>query len=56
MNDGHKGSNYLVSVVINMGGNITGGDTVYYDGVKNLTWGVDPWKNDIYSIKKSPPR
>ena len=42
MNHLDKDSKYLVSVIITLGGNISGGDTVVYDGVKNLTWGVDP--------------
>ena len=30
----HKDSKYLVSVIINMGENISGGETVFYDEVK----------------------
>ena len=33
MNHVHKDSKYMVSVIITLGGNIIGGDTVFYDGV-----------------------
>ena len=36
----NKDSKYLVSVIINMGGNISGGDTVFYDGVKTSDLGI----------------
>ena len=41
LNHVHKDSNDLVSFIINLGKNISGGDTVLNDGVKNLTWGVE---------------
>ena len=41
LNHLHKDIKYLVSVIITLGVNISGGDTVFYDGVKNLTWGVE---------------
>ena len=34
MNYVYKDSKDLVSVIINLGGNISGGDTLFYDGVK----------------------
>ena len=34
MNHVNNNSKYLVSVIINLAGNINGGDTVCYDGVK----------------------
>ena len=34
LNHVHKDSKYLVSVIITIGGDISGGDTVFYDGVK----------------------
>ena len=39
MNHVHKDSKYLVSVIITLGGNISGGDTVFYDGVKTSDLG-----------------
>ena len=41
MNRVHKDIKYLISIIIILGENISGGKTVFYDGVKNLTWGVD---------------
>ena len=41
LNHVHKDTKYLVSVIITVGKYISGGDTVFYDGVKNLTWGVE---------------
>ena len=35
----HKDSEYLGSVIITMGENISGGDTVFYDGVKTSDLG-----------------
>ena len=34
MNHVHKDSNELVSVIITLGANISGGDTVFYDVIK----------------------
>ena len=34
MNHVHKNTKYLVSVIITLGIDISGGDTVFYDGVK----------------------
>ena len=34
LNHVHKDSKYLVSVIITMGENISGVDTVFYDGLK----------------------
>ena len=34
MNHVHKDSKYMVSVIITVGKYISGGDTVFYDGVK----------------------
>ena len=39
MNHVHKDSKDLVSVIINLGGNISGGGTVFYDGVKTSDLG-----------------
>ena len=39
MNRVHKDSKYQVSVIITLGGNISGGDTVFYDGVKTSDLG-----------------
>ena len=39
MNHLHKDSKYLVSVIITLGGNIIGVDTVFYDGVKTSDLG-----------------
>ena len=41
MNHVHKDTKDLISVIIKVGKDISGGDTVFYDGVKNLTWGVE---------------
>ena len=37
----HKDVKDLVSVIITLGKDISGGDTVFYDGAKNLTLGVE---------------
>ena len=42
LNHVHKDTKELVSVIITLGKDISGGDTVFYDGVKNMIWGVDP--------------
>ena len=34
MNHAHKDSKDFFSVIINLGKNVSGGDTVFYDGVK----------------------
>ena len=34
LNHVHKDTKYLVSVIITLGKDISGGDTVFYDGVK----------------------
>ena len=34
LNNVYKDNKYFVSVIITLGGNISGGDTVFYDGVK----------------------
>ena len=39
LNHVHKDSKGLVSVIITLGGNISGGDTVFYDGVKTSDFG-----------------
>ena len=39
MNHVHKDSKYLVSVIITLGKNISGGDNVFYDGVKTSDLG-----------------
>ena len=39
MNLLHKDSKDLVSVIITLGKNISGGDTVFYDGVKKYDLG-----------------
>ena len=39
LNHVHKDSKYLVSVIISLGGNISGGDTVFYDVVKTSELG-----------------
>ena len=39
MNYVYKDSKDLVSVIINLGGNISGGDTLFYDGVKTSDLG-----------------
>ena len=41
INHVHKDTKYMVSVIINVVKDISGGDTVFYYGVKNLTWGVE---------------
>ena len=38
MNHVHKDTNYVLYVIITLGANIRGVDTVFYDEVKNLTW------------------
>ena len=40
LNHVHKESKYLVSVITNLGGNISGGDTVFYDWVKTSKLGI----------------
>ena len=37
----HKDVKYLVSVIITLGKDIIGGDTVFYDGVKIVILGTD---------------
>ena len=37
----HKDIKGMVSDIISVGKNISGGYNVFYDGVKNLTWGVE---------------
>ena len=39
MNRVHKDTKYTVSVIINVGKNIRGGDTVFYYGVKTYDLG-----------------
>ena len=39
LNRVHKDSNYFVSVIITLGGGISGEDTVFYDGVKTSELG-----------------
>ena len=39
LNHVHKESKYLVSVIITLGVNISGGDTMFYDGVKTSDLG-----------------
>ena len=39
MNHSHKDTKDLVSVIINLGTNISGGDTVFYNGVKTSDLG-----------------
>ena len=39
MNHIHKDSKYLVSVILTMGENISGGGDVFYDGVKTFDLG-----------------
>ena len=39
LNHVHKYTKYLVSVIITLGKNISGGDTVFYDGVKTSDLG-----------------
>ena len=39
MNNVHKDIKYLVSVIITPGKDISGGDTVFYDGVKSSDFG-----------------
>ena len=41
MNHVHKDTKDLISVIIKVGKDISGGDTVFYYGVKNMTWGVE---------------
>ena len=42
LNHLHKDSKDMVFVIITLGGNISGVDTVFYDVAKHLTWGVEP--------------
>ena len=53
----HKDSKYMVSVIITVGKYISGGYTVFYDGLKTSDLGSRAhilkkftWKNDIWSI------
>ena len=39
LNHVHKDKKYLVSIIITLGKNISGGDTVFYDGVKTSDLG-----------------
>ena len=39
MNHVHKDAKYLVSIIITVGKYISGGDTVFYDGVKTSDLG-----------------
>ena len=39
LNHIHKDTKYLVSVIITLGKNIIGGDTVFYDAVKTCDFG-----------------
>ena len=39
LNNVHKDSNYFVSILITVEENISGGDTVFYDGVKTFYLG-----------------
>ena len=41
MNHVHKDNKDMISVIITVGKYISGGDTVFYDGVNNLTWRVE---------------
>ena len=47
----HKDVKYLVSVIITLGKDISGGDTVFYDGVKKCDFG-----NISHIIKHSQGR
>ena len=40
LNHVHKDSKYLVSVLITLGGNISEGDTMFYNGVKTSDLGI----------------
>ena len=51
LNHIHKDTNDLVSVIITLGKNITGGDTVFYDGNRTCDIG-----NRIHIIKNSHGR
>ena len=42
MNHLNKDIKDLVCVIITTGNDISGVDYVFYDGVKNMTWGVEP--------------
>ena len=48
LNHVYKDSKYLISVIITLGKDISGGDTVFYDESKHLTGGVDPISEHIY--------
>ena len=37
----HKDSKDLVSIIITLGKDTSGGKTMFYDGVKNLTWELE---------------
>ena len=52
MNHVYKDSTYMVSVIITVGKNMSGGDTVFYDVVKksDLGRGTFTRKSDIWSI------
>ena len=39
MNHVHKDNKYLVSIIITLGGDIRGGDTMFYDGLKTSGFG-----------------
>ena len=39
LNHVHKDIKYLISVIITLGKDISGGDTVFYDGVKSSDFG-----------------
>ena len=41
MNHVHKDTKYLVSVIITLGKNISGGETMFYDGVKTSDLGLE---------------
>ena len=41
MNHVHKDSKDLVSIIITLGKDTSGGKTMFYDGVKNLTWELE---------------
>ena len=57
LNHVHKDSRDMVSIIITMGTNISGGDTVFYDGVKTSDLREQSsyiktftWKDNIWSI------
>ena len=39
LNHVHKDSKYMVSIIITVGKNVSGGDTMFYDGVKTSDLG-----------------